>query len=1400
MADKQKCLIFLMNRWLSAAGGIQTVNRELACAAAKEAPFLNCVAVVADAGQEEREHAFRNGVRLIHGRDEKDWTSALLSPELATIQDLDVVGVIGHSYFSGQQAILLRDRFFPGALAIQFIHMSPLDTESVKEYRTERYVQEREEKVRRELEIAEKSDLVFCIGPRLWAYCRDQLAARRASPEVIQLNCGIKREPERSAPPVQPTLLCLGRTDSKNIKGLDIFAYAAGNITKMWREHPSTKYRAEPQFFVRGAKEDSGTLETWLTGLAEQAGAAARIRVRPYTTKAEELVSDYLNASLFMMPSREEGFGLVACEALSLGVPILISECSGFADVVRQQARESAMSISECVVQHRGAAGEIGMAYARAALEILVDQGRAETYAHHLRERMMESCSWTGAAANLLAELHKRSPMLGLAAAGRPRADKAATPFTSVRSAPVPLDELYPELKQPGVIASSLRQAIMVIVEKGSDPKIPARLGSMDVIVREVDGVQFTSVPEVCSGDALLLAGRSVARVGVMVTDPLGNVYWTTAAHAVSDDTAKPYLIESRSGSVEARVQLVERRMDIAFLKTSHETPVQIERHPAGPLLGMQVVILSGDRFSRGVITGVNANGEFGGSRYSDLFEVQVASGSVMVGDSGCLVVEAATMMPVGLIVSLIRDPRAGYDTVYSASLDRALRELGLRLLDTPLPGQEASSDEGVQAASTTPRGSTVAILADSAATMTHLSRAMPSLRREAFGQAMYFTGELGPRQTRIVAATIETTGNLAAAVVASKILRDVRPDYLFVVGIAGGVNPEVHLGDVVVSSEVIYYEPARLSEDQAAPRSRVLAVTPRWLSSLAKESLSDSELGTLPTVRIGPIASGEKLISGAGRLAEVLGDWPALAIEMEGAGVAEAASTSEVNAPVVVIRGISDIIAARKTKTDHSKVMERAAEAAVKVALGLAGRVPLPKDRISDSDSELVASREYTHRVEERLKIDPSIGQVALQYGLGEAQREVRAIYVRRRLLLQGNGDQPSLREPGPVYTDELLDQPGVSVIITGGPGTGKTSLCRFHASRDAQRFQSGDGSVLPVYIPLNRFSYGPLPASLIDMGGAEVAQAAKRSQMYPVKFYLDGLDEIHSAGRRAEVLGLVNRAALQQGSVVLTSRARSEEFRGLGIPVFALASFSRADFSALANRWLERADALVEQVSRIPQLEALTGIPLFATLLVLVFRGNGTLPANRARIYQVMLDLLAGDFDRAKGLIRSRGFGAVVKLSFLRRLALELQLLRKRTCTQDELSTTARRTFGVESLAMSWPQLIDEVVDDGLLVREPAQEYAFFHLSFQEFLAAQDLVGGREETLQTKVIREYLLGDLWWRETLQFCIELDDNGGKFGGIVAATRDKLLHKAGKHANTIRRQARTLLSENDSTT
>jgi len=144
MAQDRYRIIFLMNGWASAAGGIQTFNRELARAVAKARPDIECIVVAPTSTESEQADAFSRGVTLISEVAGSDWKTILLSKKLTAIPQGKVIAVVGHSYFSGEEAILLRERFFPDALGIHFIHMSPLHTESLKEYRKFSYVSERE--------------------------------------------------------------------------------------------------------------------------------------------------------------------------------------------------------------------------------------------------------------------------------------------------------------------------------------------------------------------------------------------------------------------------------------------------------------------------------------------------------------------------------------------------------------------------------------------------------------------------------------------------------------------------------------------------------------------------------------------------------------------------------------------------------------------------------------------------------------------------------------------------------------------------------------------------------------------------------------------------------------------------------------------------------------------------------------------------------------------------------------------------------------------------------------------------------------------------------------------------------------------------------------------------------
>jgi glycosyltransferase involved in cell wall biosynthesis len=454
--ERSQRVLFLMNRWSSSAGGIQTVNRELACAVAGQFSHIECVVLVTQATSAEREDAHARGVTLVAGNVEDDWASAVLSPELAEIPAQDVIAVVGHSYFSGNEAVCLRKRFFPWSIGVHFVHMSPLDTEHLKEYRNDSYVVTRESRMKREIQIALASDIVICIGPRLWRYMSDLLHAQNFPGPALRLDRGLKSERyKRSAFPIHPTLLCLGRTESLGVKGLDIFASAAGHLTKLWRAHPTTKEKPPPRFVVRGAKGGTEGLESKLTEIASSIHSNTRIVVRPYTSDRVELETDFRSASIFVMSSREEGFGLVACEALSLGVPAIVTSESGVAEIIKEVANRSHTRTDLCIVDHTGTTEEIGRRYADTALNILSDENAADMYFNDLREKMWPSCSWTVGATSLLESIYQNT---------RPR-PSSPDKFSVVEVSPeyTTAESIYFKSKVRIVLQNDTGQAIEVL-------------------------------------------------------------------------------------------------------------------------------------------------------------------------------------------------------------------------------------------------------------------------------------------------------------------------------------------------------------------------------------------------------------------------------------------------------------------------------------------------------------------------------------------------------------------------------------------------------------------------------------------------------------------------------------------------------------------------------------------------------------------------------------------------------------------------------------------------------------------------------------------------------------------------------------------------------------------------
>jgi adenosylhomocysteine nucleosidase len=227
---------------------------------------------------------------------------------------------------------------------------------------------------------------------------------------------------------------------------------------------------------------------------------------------------------------------------------------------------------------------------------------------------------------------------------------------------------------------------------------------------------------------------------------------------------------------------------------------------------------------------------------------------------------------------------------------------------------------------------------------------AAPGLHRHPHG-TLFEVGRVASGRCRVALANVGT-GNQSAAVLAERAIAEFAPAALLFVGVAGALGSHIDLGDVVVATRVYAYHGGKSEDDGLKSRPR------SWETSHAAEQLArhigrDGAWakvldGAAPRVRFGPIAAGEVVlnskVSGHARWIEQNYN-DAYAVEMEGAGVAQAAHLNGA-LPVVVVRGVSDRADGTKEVTDRDRWQERAAANAAAFATALAEAIAAEDER----------------------------------------------------------------------------------------------------------------------------------------------------------------------------------------------------------------------------------------------------------------------------------------------------------------------------------------------------------------------------------------------------------------------------------------------------------------------
>lgn len=146
--------------------------------------------------------------------------------------------------------------------------------------------------------------------------------------------------------------------------------------------------------------------------------------------------------------------------------------------------------------------------------------------------------------------------------------------------------------------------------------------------------------------------------------------------------------------------------------------------------------------------------------------------------------------------------------------------------------------------------------------------------------------------------------GKVFSSLTASTLIEKFGCSKLLFSGVAGAINPELHIGDLIIADKLCQHDLdiTIFGHDHGyVPEGAVFVETDRELREIAKEVAKKNEL----TLIEGTIATGDQFVASNERKEFILSTFNADAIEMEGASVAVVCNA--LNTPFFVLRAISD-------------------------------------------------------------------------------------------------------------------------------------------------------------------------------------------------------------------------------------------------------------------------------------------------------------------------------------------------------------------------------------------------------------------------------------------------------------------------------------------------------------
>ena len=316
--ERKLRITLLSAEWKASSNGdLTTINRELAIQVAKH-PNVEVSVFLPQCSEEDKKDAESFDVKLIEPVKLPGLKPVLW---LACVPDGHAMDcVLGHGVALGQQIPLIKNNpNYTHCKWVQVVHTAP---EEIGMYKS---ISEGQQMQQTEIKLCEMADQVVTIGPKLTDVYKHQLRKQ----DVFNLTPSILTEflDVQQARDERRTFCVMviesGDSEDFDVKGYDIAVKAIANLK-------------DKSYQLKFASKQRGTEDELADKLLQCGIGRNQLIICSFDENRETLASLFSVVDIAILPSKTEGFGLSALEAISAGLPVLVSGNSGIAEALRE--------------------------------------------------------------------------------------------------------------------------------------------------------------------------------------------------------------------------------------------------------------------------------------------------------------------------------------------------------------------------------------------------------------------------------------------------------------------------------------------------------------------------------------------------------------------------------------------------------------------------------------------------------------------------------------------------------------------------------------------------------------------------------------------------------------------------------------------------------------------------------------------------------------------------------------------------------------------------------------------------------------------------------------------------------------------------------------------------------